>query len=90
MTCLLQLNLFADDSIVYNNITSITDCKILQSDLDALFLWSKNWDMEFNTDKCKILTVTNKKNIIKHQYKIERSKLENVKQEKISWCYHQQ
>ena len=38
--------------------------------------------MEFNTDKYKILTVTNKKNIIKHQYKNERSKLENVKQEK--------
>ena len=37
--------------------------------------------MEFNTDKYKILTVTNK-NIIKHQYKNERSKLENVKQEK--------
>ena len=38
--------------------------------------------MEFNTDRCKILTVTNKKNIIKHQYKIKRSKLDIVKQEK--------
>ena len=38
--------------------------------------------MEFNTDKCKIFTVTNKKNIIKHQYKMEKSKLKNVKQEK--------
>ena len=73
-----KIGLFADDSIVYNNIISITDCKILQSDLDALCLWSKNWDMEFNTDKCKILTVTNKKNIIKHQYKMEKSKLKNV------------
>ena len=53
--------------------------------------------MEFNTDKYKILTVTNKKNIIKHQYKNERSKLENVKQEKylgvvinnkLSWLPH--
>ena len=38
--------------------------------------------MEFNTDKCKILTVTNKKNIIKHQYKMDKSKLKNVEQEK--------
>ena len=53
--------------------------------------------MEFNTDRCKILTVTNKKNIIKHQYKIKRSKLEIVKQEKylgviinnkLSWLPH--
>ena len=77
-----KIGLFADDSIVYSNIISITDCKILQSDLDALCLWSKNWDMEFNTDKCKILTVTNKKNIIKHQYKMDKSKLKNVEQEK--------
>ena len=92
-----KVGLFEDDPIVHNNIISITDCKILQSYLDALCLWSKNWDMEFNTDKCKILTVTNKKNIIKHRYKIERSKLENVKQEqylgviinnKLSWLPH--
>ena len=38
--------------------------------------------MEFNTDKCKILTVTNKKNIIKHHYKMDKSKLKNVEQEK--------
>ena len=53
--------------------------------------------MEFNTDKCKILTVTNKKNIIKHEYKMEKSKLKNVKQEKylgviisnkLSWLPH--
>ena len=92
-----KIGLFADDSIVYSNIISITDCKILQSDLDALCLWSKNWDMEFNTDKCKILTVTNKKNIIKHQYKMDKSKLKNVDQEKylgviinkrLSWLPH--
>ena len=92
-----KIGLFADDSIVYNNIISITDCKILQSDLDALCLWSKNWDMEFNTDKCKILSVTNKKNIIKHQYKMDKSKLKNIEQEKyldviikkrLSWLPH--
>ena len=92
-----EIGLFVDDSIIDNNITSITDCKILQSDLDILYLWSKNWDIEFNTDKCKILTVTNKKNIIKHQYKMEKSKLRNVKQEKylgviinnrLSWLPH--
>ena len=37
-----KICLLTDDSIVYNNIISIIDCKILQSDLDALCLWSKN------------------------------------------------
>ena len=53
--------------------------------------------MKFNTDKCKIITVTNKKNIIKHQYKMDKSKLKNVEQEKylgviinkrLSWLPH--
>ena len=33
-----KIGLFADDSIFYNNIISVTDCKIVQSDLDALCL----------------------------------------------------
>ena len=33
-----KIGLFADDSIIYNNIISVTDCKIVQSDLDALCL----------------------------------------------------
>ena len=37
-----KIGLLTDDSIVYNKIISIIDCKILQSDLNALCLWSKN------------------------------------------------
>ena len=33
-----KIGLFADDSIIYNNIISVTDCKIVQSDLDVLCL----------------------------------------------------
>jgi hypothetical protein len=32
-----KLRLFADDSIIYKEITCQDDCKKLQSDLDALF-----------------------------------------------------
>ena len=56
-----QIGLLVDDSIVYNNIISITGWKILQSDLDALRLWPKNWDMEFNANKWKMLTIANRK-----------------------------
>ena len=37
-----KIGLLTDDSIVYNKIISIIDCKILQSHLNALCLWSKN------------------------------------------------
>ena len=49
--------------------------------------------MEFNRDRCKNFTITN----IKHQYKMEKSKLENVKpriylsvniNNKLSWLPH--
>mgnify|MGYP001796102237 CR=1 FL=1 len=92
-----KIGLFADDSIVYSKITSINDCQLLQDDLDALTLWSKVWDMEFNTDKCKILSVTNKKNIINYNYKMENVSLKSVTEEKylgvvidkkLSWLPH--
>ena len=92
-----KIGLFADDSIVYNNINSLDDCEALQKDLDELSLWSKVWDMEFNTDKCKVLSITNKKNIIKYNYKMEKQHLETVQQEKylgvvinnkLSWLPH--
>ena len=44
-----KIGLFADDSIVYNKITSLVDCKDLQSDLDALTLWSKEWERTWNS-----------------------------------------
>ena len=55
---------------------------MLQLNSDALCLWSENWDMEFNTGKCKMLAITDKKNINKYQYKMEKSKLKNFEQEK--------
>ena len=42
---------FADDTKVYNN----TNNEILQQDLDALFVWSKLWQLCFNVDKCKTI-----------------------------------
>ena len=53
--------------------------------------------MEFNIEKCKILTVTNKKKAINYDYKIDNVELETVQQEKylgiiinnkLSWLPH--
>jgi hypothetical protein len=43
-----KLRLFADDSIIYKEITCQDDCKKLQSDLDAAARWEADWLMAFH------------------------------------------
>jgi hypothetical protein len=45
-----NLRLFADDSIIYKEITCQDDCKKLQSDLDAAARWEADWLMAFHPD----------------------------------------
>ena len=46
---------FADDTKMYHIVQSPKDIETLQSDLHTLVAWSKDWQMLFNTDKCKVL-----------------------------------
>ena len=51
-----KLRLFADDSIIYREISSQEDCNKLQSDLNAAAQWESDWLMAFHPDKCTKLT----------------------------------
>ena len=44
--------LFADDAKFYKRILSLTDCILLQLDIDALLQWCDTWKLFINTDKC--------------------------------------
>ena len=55
-----NIRLFADDSIVYREIRSPADHHILQTDILKLTDWSNKWQMNFNTSKCHLLTITHK------------------------------
>ena len=46
---------FADDSKLIGVIRGIKDNWTLQSDLDVLVDWAKEWRMCFNYDKCKVM-----------------------------------
>lgn len=48
------------------------------------------WDMELNTDKCKIILITNWKNVIKYKCKINGNISKSTNQEKIFWGDNQQ
>ena len=50
--------LFADDTKCLRPIHSPQDHILLQSDLDALSLWSTNWKLMFNETKCSLLSIT--------------------------------
>ena len=73
-----RVRLFADDTIMYLTISSPADTNQLQIDLDKLGKWETLWQMKFHPDKCKVLTITNKKNIIRHNYTLHGHTLEHV------------
>ena len=71
-----KIKLYADDILLYSQITSIADC--LQQDLDLLVQWANRWKMTFNILKCEFLRVTNQHNPILHMYYIENSPIKDV------------
>ena len=73
------IRLFADDSVVYRQINSPDDHRILQEDLQKLVEWSKTWQTEFNVDKCAIMNFGILRNISKFDYKMKKQSLQVVK-----------
>ena len=42
---------FADDTRVYNNINTVDDCNVLQSNLESVYNWADINNMLFNASK---------------------------------------
>ena len=75
--------LFADDTKIFREITSKEDSLNLQSDIDSLKNWSEQWGMEFNRDKCHVLTLGKFENIKHtHRYMLGEDEIEHVFMEK--------
>ncbi len=56
-----ECKLFADDCVLYQNITSNSDSTALQYDLNQVSDWCKKWQLSLNIAKCKAICITNKK-----------------------------
>ena len=50
-----KVKIFADDSKIYQELSSPEDQSKLQEGIDALVDWSRTWLMKFNSNKCKVL-----------------------------------
>ena len=57
-----KLNKFADDSKVAKVVNDTGDVEKLRGDLVKLQNWSRDWQMEFNSDKCTVMHI-GKKNL---------------------------
>ena len=74
--------LFADDTKLYKNITSVNDCNQLQETLTNLDTWSQDNNIKFNRSKCKVLSVTRKKAPVSFPYHLGSKELLRVDDEK--------
>jgi len=70
---------FADDTKGLQEITCEADRDKLQSTLDRLVEWAKQWGMQFNVEKCKIMHIGNNP---KYDYSMAGNRLAKVEEEK--------
>ena len=89
--------LFADDCVLYRKVNSEEDAKALQSDLNSLQGWERDWMMEFHPGKCQVIHLTTKRTILKHKYTIHGEQLQQIDvakylgvqiHENLSWNSH--
>ena len=73
-----SVRLFADDCTIYKQVQKLSDCELLQADLDSLFHWSQTWQLNFNLSKCKVIRLTNKRNLTQYTYRINNVPLDWV------------
>ena len=52
-----SIQMFLDDTKVFNKITCSSDCEELQRDINSLVEWSVAWQLNFNTAKFKIMHI---------------------------------
>ena len=48
-----EIFLFADDTKIFKDITTVEDCQKLQNDFDNMYNWTSNSLLMFHPDKCK-------------------------------------
>lgn len=72
------IRLFADDCIIYRQMSNAEDKNSLQVDLDKLAFWCCQWQMEINVSKTKAMTFTRTHNPELSYYTIQGIPVEKV------------
>ena len=54
--------LFADDCVIYREISESSGCSTMQEDLVRVYEWTQKWQLALNLSKCKaIICISNKR-----------------------------
>jgi hypothetical protein len=77
-----SVHLFADDAKCARTIIKPTDCHSLQNDLDDLHSWSCDWKLQFNSEKCEVMSITRKKSPVLHCYTLDGHALKRSQEQK--------
>jgi len=75
---LSDIRLFAADCILYRVIRTQSDCITLQADIDRLHSWATIWQMQFNSSKCHILSISRQHNPTLASYYLGADQLSSV------------
>ena len=73
---------YAGDTKIFKSIDSITDCNVLQSDLNDLVSWSESSRLIFNQTKCNYHRITRRKTPVQPTYIINEKPLESCDTQK--------
>ncbi len=70
--------LFADDSVIYREISESADCAAVQEDLARLYNWTQKWQLALNLSKCKVICISNKRKPPTYTYRLNNVAIECV------------
>lgn len=75
------LHMYADDTKVGRRIGDVSDSLRLQMDLDALVKWSTEWQLHFNSSKCKVMHIGRRSDHQPSQYVMRENGREVILEE---------
>lgn len=82
-----EIRLFADDCLLYRKVFSPEDAFALQSDLDQLSIWGKDWQITFNPIKCYTFRVSKLTSLNVYNYHIAGNVLQSVNDHSYNGVY---
>ena len=92
-----SVKLFADNTKIYHELSHNSATSVLQSDLDSLEEWMRNWQVKFDPEKCEVMRISYKQDKSNHQYHLSNAMLKCMDSYKdlgvimsrdLSWSNH--